>query len=397
MPNRYRIFARPIVTSPGISTAALIQRLEAYRHRLRLKRMAHAETDPAVSVSIEEIGMLCELDTCLDMPPNDLGGDAYADDFAEDAGSAASMRLRDRAAGWLIRRNDAYLQQVAHLKTEERLQIEQAIGRGRVAGIVSQHQMHERIAALHAEAPWMSPAATAVMEAVTRETARGPAPLRIPPLILLGAPGIGKTEWAQRVAQVFQVPSISLDVGATNGGTFALSGVERGFSNAAPGRIVRSILATHVVNPLVVIDELDRAAERTQTSRGQQPGLAAVLMSMVEPSSARSWTCPFFQLPFDLSRVSWIMTANSLDGVPAPLLDRCRVIALPDPTPMDLELAAARMIAQRTADPDHADMLTTLVAEVLRQRFRAGRRTSLRQLSRIIARLEVAGSAPMLM
>lgn len=287
---------------PPRSTAALMQRLEAYRHRLRLKRIARAETDPAVSFSIEEIGMLCELDTCLDMPPNDLGGDVYADDFAADAGSAASMRLRDRAAGWLIRRNDAYLQQVAHLKTEERLQIEQAIGRGRVAGIVSEHQMHERIAALHAEAPWMSPAATAVMEAMTRETARGPAPLRIPPLILLGAPGIGKTEWAQRIRQVFQVPSISLDVGASNGGVFALSGVERGFSNAAPGRVVRGILATHVVNPLVITDELDRAAERTQTSRGQQPGLAAVLMSMAEPSSAKAWTCPFFQLPFDLSR-----------------------------------------------------------------------------------------------
>ena len=397
MPNHYRIFARPIVTSPGISTAALIQRLEAYRHHLRLKRIARAETDPAVSFSIEEIGMLCELDACLDMPQDDLGGDVYADDFAEDAGSAASMRLRDRAAGWLIRRNDTYLQQVAHLKAEERLQVEQAIGRGRVAGIVSQHQMHERVAALHAEAPWMAPAATAVMEAMTRETAHGPAPFRIPPLILLGAPGIGKTQWAQRVAQVFQVPSISLDVGATNGGIFALSGVERGFSNAAPGRVVRGILATHVVNPLVVIDELDRASERTQTSRGQQPGLAAVLMSMVEPSSARAWTCPFFQLPFDLSRVSWIMTANSLDGMPAPLIDRCRVITLPDPTPAHLELAAAGMIAWRTVDPDHADMLTTLVAEVLRQRRRAGRRTSLRQLSRIVARLEVAGSAPMLM
>ncbi|MGP9805914.1 AAA family ATPase [Paracoccus sp. NSM] len=397
MPNRYRIFARPIVTSPGISTVALIQRLEAYRHRLRLKRMARAETDPAGSFSIEEIGMLCELDALLDMPPDDFGGDVHADDFAPDAGNAASMRLRDRAAGWLIRRNDLYLQQVAHLKTEERLQIEQAIGRGRVSGIVSQHQMHERVAALHAEAPWMSPAATAVMETMTRETAQGPAPLRIPPVILLGAPGIGKTEWAQRVAQAFQVPSITLDVGAANGGVFALSGVERGFSNAAPGRVVRSILATHVVNPLVIIDELDRASERTQTSRGQQPGLAAVLMSLVEPSSARSWTCPFYQLPFDLSRVSWIMTANSLEGMPAPLIDRCRVIALPDPTPADLELAAARMIAQRTADADHADLLTTLVAEVLRQRRRAGRRTSLRQLSRIVARLEVAGSAPMLM
>lgn len=91
------------------------------------------------------------------------------------------------------------------------------------------------------------------------------------------------------------------------------------------------------------------------------------------------------------------MTANTLDGVPAPLIDRCRVIALPDPTPEHLELAAARMIAQRTADPDHADMLTMLVADVLRQRRRAGRRTSLRQLLRIVVRLEVAGSAPMLM
>lgn len=46
------------------------------------------------------------------------------------------------------------------------------------------------------------------------------------------------------------------------------------------------------------------------------PGMGEVLKSMLEPATARAWTCPYYQVPFDLSRVSWIMTANSIAGVP---------------------------------------------------------------------------------
>ncbi|WP_405402602.1 AAA family ATPase [Paracoccus sp. Ld10] len=389
MTNPTRIFASSVITSPGLSVNAVTRRLTRHRELLRIRASARTEeSDMSFSLSADDIGMLRELDACLDM------GDDVVTDMADDMDPTSPQM---RAALFHHHRHSALERQLGHLRPTDRPLIEAAISKGEALGIVTQHRMHERIAALHAEAPWMAPAAAAVMEVMTRATARGPAPFRTPPMILLGGPGIGKSRWARSLAKAFDVPMIDIDIGSANGATFALAGVERGYGNAAPGRVVRSILGSHVVNPLVIIDELDKVPETALTTRGSLPGMGEVIKSMIEPSTARAWTCPYYQLPFDLRRVSWIMTTNSLDRVPAPLIDRCQVIRLPDPTPADLEVAASRMIGERTKDPDLRQVLEALVGETLRQRRKTGRRTSLRQLERMVARLEAAGTAPQLM
>lgn len=387
MPNPTRIFASSVITSPALSVAALAQRLE--RHQELLCILTCAKSDGAVChrLDVEDNGEFRELD-----PSFCASDDTFADEFAEMDWNSPEIC----AAQFHERRRAALERQLGHLRAPDRPLVEAAIGQGMVRGLVTQHQMHERIAALHAEAPWMAPAAAAVMEAMSRATARGPAPFRAPPMILLGGPGIGKSRWARHLARAFDVPMIDLDVGSANGATFALAGVERGYSNAAPGRVVRSILSSHVVNPVVIIDELDKVPETAATTRGHLPGLGEVIKSMIEPITARAWTCPYYQLPFDLRRVSWIMTTNSIARVPGPLIDRCQVIRLPDPSPSDLHLAASRMIGDRTKDPHLRNLLATLVTQTLRQRARAGRRTSFRQLERIVGRLEALGTGPRL-
>lgn len=80
-------------------------------------------------------------------------------------------------------------------------------------------------------------ASTAVMKHMRLRTLTGPAPLHIPPLVLLGPPGIAKSTWARDLGRVFNVPSVDIDVGASNGTTFSVSGVERGWGSATPGRV----------------------------------------------------------------------------------------------------------------------------------------------------------------
>lgn len=96
-----------------------------------------------------------------------------------------------------------------------------------------------------------------------------------------------------------------------------------------PGRPVELILARRIANPVIIVDEVCKAGHATSTT-GSRHGFADALLSLIEPATAAAWECPFFRLPFDLSHVLWVMTANDGRSVPAPLRSRCPVINLPD-------------------------------------------------------------------
>jgi hypothetical protein len=204
-----------------------------------------------------------------------------------------------------------------------------AMKRAHVTGVVTRDGMEERIAALHADAPWMAPAANAVMQHMGQCTQNGPAGLSTPPLLLLGPPGCGKSTWAQALAEQFHVPSVEVDIGASQGAVFSIAGVERGWGTSHPGRVVQSFLDTSCANPVVIINEVDKIPESVGTTGGKLPGAFEVLKSLIEPSTARAWTCPALQLPFDMRAVNWIMTTNSIDHMPQAFLDRCTLVRLP--------------------------------------------------------------------
>lgn len=313
---------------------------------------------------------------------------------AEPVEDRAETSAYIRGANFAAARKRRILGLVAHLKSEDRDQIERLIGRGEFAGVVSEHEMHEKIALIHEGAPWMGAATAEIMKAMRAETASGPGALRMPPLLLLGKPGMGKSQWARAVAEAFGAPAVEIDVGAANGAVFALAGVERGWGSASAGRLVRTLIETRVANPVVIIDEMDKAQSKMKTSAGNSlPGLYEVMKSLMEPTTARRWVCPYYQIPFDMSRVNWIMTTNSLDGMPEAFLDRVRVVRLPDPTPEQVALAGRRMIKDRIADPDDREMAEAALSRLLGD---LGRGVSLRTASRAVDDIRAALETPAL-
>ncbi|WP_169798760.1 AAA family ATPase [Falsihalocynthiibacter arcticus] len=257
--------------------------------------------------------------------------------------------------------------------------------------------MEELIAELHAIYPWLTSASTAVMKHMRLRTLTGPAPLHTPPLILLGPPGIAKSSWARDLGQVFKVPSVDIDVGATNGATFSVSGIERGWGSATPSRVVLTMLRERLANPLVILDEVGKIPEQVATSSGGKlPGAFEVLKSMIEPTTARAWVCPFYQIPFDLTRVSWIMTTNSNDRMPAAFLDRCKVIRLDPPSFDHLATAGAHLLRDRLPEDQH-DLGGELLNEGLRRIGQKHARVSLRQVERMVETVIEGLSSPRLM
>jgi ATP-dependent Lon protease len=219
----------------------------------------------------------------------------------------------------------------------------------------------------------------------------------VPPLILLGPPGIAKSSWARDLARVFDVPSVDIDVGATNGATFSVSGVERGWGSATPGRVVRTMLRERLANPLVILDEIDKIPEQVATSSGgRMPGAFEVLKSMIEPTTARAWVCPFYQIPFNLTGVSWVMTTNSIDRMPSAFLDRCKVIRLETPRFDHLACAGCRLLHDSLPE-DQRDLGDALLREALQKLRKKHVRVSLRQVERMVESVIEGLSNPMLM
>ncbi|MCV2894514.1 AAA family ATPase [Lentibacter sp. XHP0401] len=313
-----------------------------------------------------------------------LGSEEEMDDWLETGqiSGADHCRVLNRARRFFQAKMKA-INAINHIKGDDRKALI-AAGRGSHSrGVVDRHGMEERIAALHSDFPWLAPASTAVMQHMRGRTIDGSAPMHTPPLILLGPPGIAKSSWARAVARIFGVASAEVDIGASQGATFSIAGMERGWSSAAPGRVVQTMLRERTANPVIIIDEIDKIPEQIATSKGSMlPGAYEALKSMLEPTSARTWSCPFYQIPFDLSAVSWIMTSNSLDGIPASFLDRCKVVRLGDPTPEQLMVIGRNMISRRLPE-SLRDAGQEAIETGLRRWSSQGTRISLRMLERM--------------
>ena len=151
--------------------------------------------------------------------------------------------------------------------------------------------------------------------------------VELPPMLLLGEPGIGKTHFARKIAQLLGtgfgfVPMSSLTAG------WVLSGASSQWKNAKPGKVFDTFLNGDYANPVIVVDELDKAS-----SDGQYDPLGA-LYELLESQTATRFVDEFVELPIDASGAVWLATANDAARVPEPLLNRLAVyeIEAPDAT-----------------------------------------------------------------
>jgi hypothetical protein len=216
-----------------------------------------------------------------------------------DAEEEASLRKRRliRRAQRLVRA----LERAAGLSHKKELlePLRESLKHGvALAGPGTEHSADELAAALFDELPWMGAAIEPIWRDM-RAAAREGMGLHVRPILLDGPPGIGKSHLAQRLAVQAAAPWISVDLGSTSEG-FPIAGAERTWGTAMPGRPVRTILAYRVANPIVFVDELDKAAT-AHSSRGTPTSAHSALLSLLEPGTAQRWPCPYYGLRFDMS------------------------------------------------------------------------------------------------
>ena len=156
-------------------------------------------------------------------------------------------------------------------------------------------------------------------------SAMSPADFRMTPLLLLGDPGIGKTYLAMQLAQALGVNMEKISAGGAQG-SFQLTGSHNSWTGARPGALFTLLAEGQYATPVVVIDEVDKI-------RDSQYPVLPVLLDLFEPQTARCFKDEFFEMQFDASRIIYVLTANSLEGVPAPLLSRLEVFDIPRPEP----------------------------------------------------------------
>lgn len=215
---------------------------------------------------------------------------------------------------------------MGHLKPDDLKKLE-VLKRGvRLTKIETEHQADEVAGALHAEFPWMAPATQAVWDAIRHSVRVGAPGVRIAPILLDGPPGIGKSAWARALADLLKMPTVVYE--ATNeNASFGLVGSQRGWSSGAPGRLLNSILQHQVGSPVVVVDEVEKSGV-TASSKGRTFSLTDALLPLLEPVSARNWSCSYFEVAFDMSFVVWVLTSNDYRLLPEPILSRCPPIQL---------------------------------------------------------------------
>jgi ATP-dependent Lon protease len=223
------------------------------------------------------------------------------------------------------------------------------------------------------------PHAAVAVDLLLRDLREGE-PVRLKPVILCGPPGNGKSRLVRRLGDLLSIGVYRFDGGSSADGV-GFGGTPRGWSESTPSVPARAVQQFRLANPICMVDEIEKASQNPRSG-----GLWSALLAHLDHETSARFRDASLDAELDLSWVSHIATANSIEPLSAPLKDRYRIVKVPAPRLVDLPVLATNVMRNLAAEAGEEGFMQALANDELDVIAKAWQPTgfSIRKLQKIV-------------